>query len=30
MINFWLVDGKPPSDEKELEVIIEKFEFIPE
>jgi len=30
MINFWLVDGKPPSDEKEYEVIIEKFEFIPE
>lgn len=30
MINFWLVDGKSPSDQNEAEVVIDKFEFIPE
>lgn len=28
-INLWLFDGKAPSDNKEVEIIINKFEFIP-
>ncbi len=28
-INLWLFNGNPPSDSKEVEVIIKKFEFIP-
>jgi hypothetical protein len=28
-INLWLYDGKPPTDEKEVEVIIKNFQFTP-
>jgi len=28
-INLWLVNGLPPSDGQEVEVVIRKFEFIP-
>lgn len=28
-INFWLFQAKPPSDKKEAEIIIRKFEFKP-
>jgi len=28
-INLWLSKGNPPSDNRETEVVIEKFEFIP-
>ncbi|MCF7890360.1 hypothetical protein K9M78_03990 [Candidatus Bipolaricaulota bacterium] len=28
-INLWLVDGKPPSDGREVEVILEDFTFSP-
>ena len=26
-MNLWLIDGQPPSDGKEVEIIIKKFEF---
>ncbi|MHA1871937.1 MAG: glycoside hydrolase family 16 protein [Promethearchaeota archaeon] len=29
-INFWLMNGLPPSDYKDSEVIIEKFMFVPD
>jgi len=29
-INLWLMNGLPPSDNKEYEVIIEEFKFIPD
>lgn len=28
-INLWLLDGKPPSDGQEVEVVIESFVFVP-
>jgi hypothetical protein len=28
-INLWLVDGKPPSDGKTVEMIVEAFEYVP-
>ncbi|MBC8232168.1 T9SS type A sorting domain-containing protein [bacterium] len=28
-INFWLFEGKPPSNEQEAEVVIKRFEFVP-
>jgi hypothetical protein len=28
-INLWLFKEKPPSDNKEIEIVIKKFEFIP-
>ncbi|MFP4135710.1 MAG: hypothetical protein ACLFN7_01740 [Candidatus Acetothermia bacterium] len=28
-VNLWLVDGNPPSNGKEVEVILEEFEFTP-
>lgn len=28
-INLWLIQGKPPRDGKEVEVIISRFEFVP-
>lgn len=27
-INLWLLDGNPPSDSREAEIVIKKFEFI--
>jgi hypothetical protein len=29
-INLWLFKGNPPSDNEEVEIIIKKFEFIPQ
>jgi hypothetical protein len=29
-LNLWLMDGKPPTDDKEVEVVVESFRFIPE
>jgi len=29
-LNLWLYGGKPPSDSREVEVIVKKFEFIPQ
>jgi hypothetical protein len=29
-INLWLLNGSPPSDGQEVEVIIEAFEFVPQ
>jgi hypothetical protein len=29
-INLWLLDGLAPSDGKEVEAIIDAFEFVPE
>lgn len=29
-INLWLLNGNPPSDGQEVEVIIEAFEFVPQ
>jgi hypothetical protein len=29
-LNLWLYKGKPPSNNKEVEIIIHKFSFIPE
>ena len=29
MINFWLYQGKAPRDGKPVELIVEKFEFVP-
>ncbi|MBU4200097.1 MAG: glycoside hydrolase family 16 protein [Verrucomicrobia bacterium] len=29
MINLWLFEGQSPSDAKEVEVVIRKFEFVP-
>lgn len=28
-INLWLMSGQPPTDGKEMEVIVSKFEFVP-
>lgn len=28
-MNLWLLDGTPPSDGQEVEVVIESFEFVP-
>jgi len=29
-INLWLVDGKPPSDERSIEIVVKAFRFVPE
>jgi hypothetical protein len=29
-INLWLLNGNPPSDGQEIEVVIEAFEFVPQ
>lgn len=29
-INLWLVDGKPPSDGRSVEIVVQAFRFIPE
>lgn len=29
-INLWLFKGMPPSDNREIEIIIKKFEFVPQ
>jgi hypothetical protein len=29
-INLWLLNGRPPSDEKEIEIVLSSFEFIPQ
>lgn len=29
-INLWLIDGRPPSGEKEIEMILSSFHFIPQ
>jgi hypothetical protein len=29
-INLWLIEGRPPTNAKEIEVVIEEFKFIPE
>ena len=28
-LNLWLMEGKPPSDGKEVEVVVESFRFTP-
>ena len=28
-INLWLMDGKPPSEGKEVEVVVRNFSFVP-
>jgi hypothetical protein len=28
-LNLWLMDGRPPTDGREIEVVIDRFEFEP-
>jgi hypothetical protein len=28
-MNLWLVDGKPPRDGKEVEIVIHDFTYVP-